>query len=140
MKAKLSFQITSSEDLLNKLHQEYEDFDKQHLNPRHAINCAITSWHLSDWTYHEFYLKHPDYQNEIIRKKNGNDFKLSGLLKYQDWLIKKCEELKYMKFIANGSKHCILNNETLKLATATSEGEYSTDYSRHDYEVPRFLI
>ena len=140
MKAKLSFQIVSSEDLLNKLLQEYEDFDKQHLNPRHAINCAITSWHLTDWTYHEFYSEHPDYQDEVRIKENGQEFRLSGLRKYQSGLINVCEELKYMQFIANGSKHCVLNDKSLKLETATTEGHYSTSYSRHDYEVPRFAI
>jgi hypothetical protein len=140
MKAKLSFQITSSRDFLNKLLQEYEDFDKQHLNPRYAINCAITSWHLTDWSYHEFYSEHPEYQDEIRTKKNNREFQLSGLKKYQNWLIKKCEELKYMQFIANGSKHCVLNDNSLKLQTTTSEGHYSTKYSRHDFEVPRFVI
>jgi len=140
MKTKLSFQITSSVDLLNKLLQEYENFDKQHLNPRHAINCAITSWHLTDWTYHEFYSEHSAYQDEVRIKKNGQEFQLSGLKKYQNWIIKECDELKCMRFIANGSKHCVLNDESLKFETATTVGQYSTAYSRHDYEVPKFII
>lgn len=56
-KPKLSFEISNSSELFNMLLEEYTDFDKQHLNPRFAMNCAITSWHLTDWTYHELYSK-----------------------------------------------------------------------------------
>jgi hypothetical protein len=93
----LSFEITSSKHFFEKLEQEYGDFDKDHLSARHAINCALTSWHLTDWTYAEFFKNHPDFQDsEKIKRKKGKEYLIiiSGVTKYQDRLIKKCSDLK----------------------------------------------
>ncbi|HAF27840.1 MAG TPA: hypothetical protein DCG75_02230 [Bacteroidales bacterium] len=68
----LTFEINNSKDLFNKLLEEYSDFDNQYLNPRFAINCAITSWHLTDWTYHECYKREDRFQDSeksIITEK-----------------------------------------------------------------------
>ena len=48
IKPSLTFEIDSSLKLLHKLFEEYADFDKDHLNPRFAMNCATDSWHLTD--------------------------------------------------------------------------------------------
>jgi hypothetical protein len=139
-KPRLTFQISNSEEFFNKLLQEYADFDKQHLNPRHAINCSITSWHLTDWTYHEYSSSNPKFQDSEKTDNKGCIKKISGLLKYQQYLIKECPELDIMRLIANGSKHCILKDKSITKETKIGKGDYSTDYSRHDYQVPRFEI
>jgi hypothetical protein len=66
-----SFEIKNSKDFFEKLRDEYYDFDKAHLNPRHAINCAITSWHLTDWTYQEFFKTDSRFQDS---KENGKKY------------------------------------------------------------------
>ena len=135
-----SFEIKNSNDFFNKLLQEYSDFDKQHLNPRHAINCAITSWHLTDWTYHEFYSRHVDFQDSEKIDKKGCVKKISGLLKYQQYITKKCPELEFMRLIANGSKHCLINDKSRTEKTSIKGGGFSTAFSRHALNVPRFEI
>lgn len=128
-----TFEIANSKGFYNKLQEEYSDFDKQHLNPRFAINCAITSWHLTDWTYQEFFKTDTRFQDS---KENGK-FK-HGLVKYQEYLKLKCQELEYMRMITNGSKHCKVNQDD---RTVVSSGDFSPyDYSRHDYNVPRFVV
>lgn len=128
-----SFEIKNSKDFFEKLRDEYNDFDRAHLNPRHAINCAITSWHLTDWTYQEFFKSDSKFQDSKEGKK-----KISGLSKYQEHIKTQCSELEYMRMITNGSKHCKINKED---QTVVSSGDFSPyDYDRNDYNVPRFII
>lgn len=139
-KPTLTLEIKSSLDFFEKLLQEYNDFDKQHLNPRFAMNAAINSWHLSDWTFHEFFTEDERFQDSITINKNGSQLLISGLLKYQQYLIKLCPELEYMRLISNGTKHCILKNSSIKEKTTIHEGDFSSDFSRHDFNVNRFVI
>ena len=135
-KPKFSFEIENSKGFFEKLENEYSDFDKEHLNPRHAINCAINSWHLTDWTYQEFYNEDERFKDS---KVNGKFH--SGLVKYQEYLKETCPELEYMRIIANGIKHCKINTKDKKERTAITNGDFSPyDYSRHDFLVPRFII
>jgi hypothetical protein len=128
-----SFEIEDSQGFFEKLRAEFDDFDKEHLNPRFAINAAITSWHLSDWTFQEFFTKDSRFQES---KENSKT--ISGLSKYQYFLKERCPELEYMRTITNGSKHCKVNQ---KNRTEISKGDYNPyDYDRHDYDVPRFVI
>jgi hypothetical protein len=136
----LTFEIRDSKDLFNKLLEEYQDFDKQHLNPRFAMNCAITSWHLTDWTYLEYYKNDDRFQDSESIDKNGDKKFISGLIKYQQFIIKQCPELEYMRLITNGIKHCVLNDKSRKEKTVIHQGDFSTDFSRHDFDVTRFII
>ncbi len=136
----LTFEIKNSKDLFNKLLEEYKDFDRQHLNPRYAMNSAITSWHLTDWTYLEHYKNDDRFQDSESKDKTGRQLTISGLLKYQQFIIKQCPELEYMRLITNGIKHCVLNDQSRKEKTLIHQGDYSTEYSRHDYDVNRFII
>lgn len=135
MRPSNTFEIEDSRGFFQKLQDEFSDFDKDHLNPRHAINCALTSWHLTDWTYQEFYKDDPRFQDEWKEDKKVT----SGLIKYQKYLKeKKCRELEYMRQIANGSKHCKVDQ---KHRTAVSEGHYAPQhYSRHHYSVAKFIL
>ena len=140
-KPHLAFEIITSKGLFEKLLEEYSDFDKQYMNPRFAMNCAINSWHLTDWTYHEFFKNDINYQDSIKTDKNGCIKQISGLLKYQQYLTKLCPELEYMRLITNGIKHCILNDKSRREKTKIHKGGYSYGhYSRHHYDVTRFII
>ena len=140
IKPTLTFEINNSSDLFNKLLEEYSDFDKQYLNPRFAMNCAITSWHLTDWTYLEFYKNDKRFQDSKEKDKKGCTKFISGLLKYQQFIIKQCPELEYMRLITNGIKHCVLNDKSRKEKTVIHKGDFSTDFSRNDFNVTRFVI
>lgn len=141
---KLSFGIISSKDFFLKLEAEYSDFNKNAISARHAINCALTSWHLTDWTFHEFFAHLPEFadKEKLIDKLDYKALKkISGLTIYQDSLIKKCDGLKYMRLIANGSKHCILRNSQIKEKTVLYSGDFAfEDFDRHDFDVDRFQI
>lgn len=140
IKPNYTFEINNSKSFFEKLLQEYKDFDTDHLNPRFAMNCAINSWHLSDWTFQEFFKSDNRFQNSI-EIVDGEKKLFSGLLKYQKYLIKKCPDLKYMRSITNGTKHCISNKKNNSEKTETYIGDYNPkDFSRQDFDVARFVI
>ena len=135
----LTFEITDSKLFLQKLLEEYNDFDKEYLNPRYALNCALNSWHLTDWTYQEFFKDDSRFQDSTEKTESGS-FKITGLTKYQNLLIEICEELKYMRLISNGAKHCVLNKKVTQ-KTGTKIGDYMNgDFNRFDYDTTRFVI
>ena len=144
MEPKLTFDIKTSRDFYNKMLLEYEDFCKNHLSVRYAINCAINSWHLTDWTFQEYFKDEKKYQDEKREKlKEGKIYVriYFGLGKYQDELMKQCQSLKYMKLICNGSKHCILRDTGIEDKTKIHEGGFAyPDFDRHDYDVDRLVI
>lgn len=131
-----AFQITTSYEFFQKLLEEYHDFNNDHLSPRFAINCAINSWHLTDWTFNEFYRKARKFKNKY-EFKNGEEKKIEPINAYRNELTEKCPELELMRQIANGTKHCLRNNN---YNTTESTGDYSSDYDRNSYDVSRFLI
>lgn len=139
-KPNLTFNISNSQDLFNKLLEEYSDFDKQYLNARFAINCVITSWHLTDWTFQEFFKDDPRFKDEIKIDKKGIKKEISGITRYQQYIVKECPELEYMRLITNGVKHCILKDNTRKEKTLLHKGGFSSDYSRKDFDVTRYVI
>jgi phage FluMu protein Com len=141
IKPTLTFEIKNSRDLFIKLLEEYSDFDKQHLSSRFAMNCAINSWHLMDWTYQEFYKNDLRFQDSEIVDTKGCKKIILGILKYQQYLNIKCPELEYMRLITNGTKHCLLKDSNRKEKTAIQIGDFShKDFYRYDFYVSRFLI
>lgn len=140
LKPNLTFEIDTSEKLFSKLMEEYSDFDKSHLSPRFAMNSAVDSWHLTDWTYQEFYKNDERFQDVEKVDKKGKTRYITGIILYQQYLTKKCPELEYMRLITNGTKHCILKDTSRKEKTVLKKGDFSSDFSRKDFNVSRFII
>ena len=96
-----SFTIRTAEDFFGKLEDERADFQRQPADSRHAINCAMTAWHLTDWIWADWLKGSPDTQQKLFGSlfKNIKDFKkhvVSG---------GECPDLEVMQSIATGSKH-----------------------------------
>jgi hypothetical protein len=47
------FDIKNSRDFLEKLYQDYADFDNNRQSTRLAINSALTAYHLAEWVWGE---------------------------------------------------------------------------------------
>lgn len=143
-KPKFSFGIISSRQFFEKMLAEFDDFDKNPISGRFAINCAINSWHLTDWTFNEYFKndsKYCDKEKEKTKKGKLYCLIIPGLRIYQDELKKKCPELKYMEEICNGSKHCILRNCEIKDKTIIHKGGYNAlQYNRKHYDADRLQI
>jgi hypothetical protein len=95
--------INSARDLLEKAKRDLGRFRASHEaddgeQVDHAINCAITLWHIHDWLWREY---------ESRWKAQGVEHK--GML--QDWLHEKDGRGRLMlcERLANGSKHFALD-------------------------------
>ncbi|MDR6966888.1 hypothetical protein J2X31_000888 [Flavobacterium arsenatis] len=135
----LSFEFNNSNSLFKNLLEEFEDFKRNPTKSRFAMNCAINSWHLTDWTFQEYFKSHEKFQDIIKEDKNGCKKKIPGVLKYQQQCVKDCPNLEYMRLITNGSKHCILNDKSLTQKTKLHKGVFSNVFSRQ-HDVSRFII
>ena len=111
---KLSFAITNSEQFLSKLLEDYEDFKNDNTSSRHAINCAMTAWHLTDWIYFEM----------------GYD-KTYKLFEFQEYMKKTCPSLQIMQDITHGSKHFHLKQHQPKIEeTKLHHGAFNKSFNR----------
>ena len=107
----LAFGLRSPQDLYAKLRRELARFEAatSHESPEHrhqsdlAFNCAVTAWHLVDWTWQ---FRH---QDQSIAAK------IPGHFNFQDFhaLVRgECEALDICHEIATGAKHVRLTQKT----------------------------
>ena len=93
------------------------------------MNCAINSWHLTDWTFQEFFINDIRFQDKVSVDKKGNKNFVQGIILYQQYLTKLFPELEYMRLFTNGTKHCILKDKNRKEKTITKVGDFcSSDF------------
>lgn len=97
--SEFAFGLTSPLDLIGKLEREIgrlgaseEPDSVDHKNQAdHAINCALTAWHISDWVF--------------VSGLKTDTVSANSLGNFQKQLIDDCSDLGICKDLANGSKH-----------------------------------
>jgi len=122
----LSFNIKTTRDFYNKLNEDYEEYFKDRLSSRKALNFALTAWHLSDWTYNEF----------------NNKFKAAykDLGSFQSNLKELCPSLQFMHDLTNGTKHYTLKRHNPKIKeTCLHVGDFNDDFNR-DFDISMLEI
>lgn len=108
------FKLSTPMHLLAKLRWEIVGFQRsltsrslhRHLLPAyHAFNCAVTAWHMTDWTWE--YVG-PEGQAELVLK-----YKLAriDLRAFQDAMALTSRAANACQEIANGSKHRNVKNK-----------------------------
>lgn len=118
---KLSFDIKSSKDFLQKLIEDHEEFINNSTSSRIALNCAMTAWHLTEWIYHEYH--------ELLKTE------FSSLTAFQTKMKEKCPSLQIMHDLANGTKHFKLTRHKPSVSsTILHQGAFSSDFSR-DFDI-----
>lgn len=116
-KAQKTFGLRDSRDLLEKLQWELTNlFCRQRHDiavcQYHALNCAITAWHITDWLWQ-------DISPELKFALQMNQCK-----DFQDYVRATCPELNLCHQIANGSKHCLLEHKPdTTISADISDGE-----------------
>jgi hypothetical protein len=94
-------QITTTRNFFDKLLIEHAECDADLMDHRHAINAALTSWHLYDWVWNEI-----EPQKDTISTVlpgSAEDFRSKG--RFARWIQAECPALKDMRLIAKGAKH-----------------------------------
>lgn len=122
--ARYSFEIKTPQDFLRKLHEEHRDFQSDPLSSRHAVNFAMTAWHLKDWVW--------AYYKTTIKTLESN---IKDLDDFDAYLRSKCPELEIMQSIATGTKHVNVDRNQRKIqSTELHEGSFDSGFSR-DFDV-----
>lgn len=117
----LSFNIKTTADFFQKLREEYDEFCKDKTSARVALNCAMTAWHLTEWSYNEF---NPQISSQF-----------PTLASYQQELKRQCSSLQIMHDLANGTKHYLLTrHQPVVKETKLHKGAFSSDFSR-DFDI-----
>lgn len=110
-----SFEIKSSEDLLNELCRRFDDYNNDKLSSGKAVICSIFCWHLVEWIYNE-------HGDQLTDFKNKSDF-----IKH---VKTACNSLNYIQDVANGSKHRGISLYKPKLrSTELKNGAFSSGFS-----------
>jgi hypothetical protein len=119
-----SFEIRNSDDLLNKLKDDFNEFKNHQLSSRIAINCAMSAWHLTDWVFEEY--------NHKLGFEGKGSFRASLT----------CDSLTLMHDIANGSKHLKVSNPKSGISESRlHEGDFALeDFCRDDFNVSRLEL
>lgn len=68
------FDIRTAKDFHAKLIQEFDAHIEDRSSSRHAINCALTAFHMVEWVWADF-LKHDDGLKRLLRIKTIKDFR-----------------------------------------------------------------
>ena len=98
-KPKYTFAIHNEADFLEKLRQEFQDLSRLPDSSRHAINFAMTAWHLTDWLW-GLRLK-ADYREQSRLFETT----FRSLEEFRKCVVARCPEVEIMQEICNGSKH-----------------------------------
>jgi hypothetical protein len=90
------FSIDNSRDFYEKLLAEFDDYIDDMGSTRHAMNCAITAHHMSDWVWTDF-LK----ADRALRAAIGVESKQE----FMAWIDRQSTWFSAVQEISNGSKH-----------------------------------
>ncbi len=113
----LSFDIKTTEDFFKKLIDDSNDFLKDKTSSRIALNCAMTAWHLTEWSFNEFRSQLPS--------------RFTSLNMWQKELKGQCPSLQIMHDLANGTKHYLLTRHIPVIKeTKLHKGVFSSAFSR----------
>jgi hypothetical protein len=110
-----TFDIKTAQDfLVKKVIPDYQDFKKNPLSARKALNSAMSSFHLIDWILNDNTLGHSYTDISTLRTD----------------LFIKCNSLVIMHDIANGAKHLALSRPKADIKdTHLHKGGFSRGFS-----------
>ncbi|WP_375787727.1 hypothetical protein ACE10Z_09730 [Bradyrhizobium sp. Pha-3] len=91
------FGIETPVQLYAKLVQEFDDACEAPGSGRHAMNFAITAYHLTEWVWKDFLKEDEAKRRELGIGKSIESFK--------GWIAEKSIWTAQMQDLANGSKH-----------------------------------
>jgi hypothetical protein len=124
------FDIVSSRDFLSKLEADYADFKSQPDSARHALNCIITAYHLTDWVWGDLLMRDDALLNEL---------NVTSIDTFKAWLDREWPGFGVVQKLTNGTKHFIrkMSAETQRIAGygcgPFGVGPYGKPYLLIDY-------
>ena len=122
-----SFELKDHHDYLVKLNAEYADLENEPLSSRHAVNFAMTAYHMCEWVWH----------NEP--RVNGNPT-YSRPMDFYAAVNAACPAIPIMRDLTNGSKHTQITRGTpIVDGTELHEGTFDDTFD-DTFDVTALLI
>ena len=129
---KLSFDITTPHQFFDKLIVEQKSVEANLTSARHAINAAMTAWHLLEWVWGDAVKG-----NNNVRKKLGEPSK--NIDAFRNFVLKQCPEMETMQCICEGSKHVGGTKGSRVSSTSVHQGKFSKAYGK-GFNRPRLRV
>jgi hypothetical protein len=120
------FYIQDSVGFYGKMIQDYDDFVVDTSSARHAINCAMSAFHLAEWIWGDW-LKN-DYSTWQKLKIKDKDTFLAWVDNAEPWFP-------VIQDIANGSKHFSNRHLTKFTNSYVEEGYVEDGYQQRLLEI-----
>lgn len=114
------FDLTTSADFFDKMVDDFDDLFNDPLSTRHAINCALSAYHMHEWVWGDW-LK----ADKATQQKLG----IEGFNEWRAWVKIKEPFFEVVESLANGSKHFGTSN-----ANGLMTQVYRFEPGGHDYE------
>jgi hypothetical protein len=131
-----TFGITSPKGMLDKLTDEFRDFEDGHcLSARHAMNAVITAYHLHEWVWGAFVKQRGDLQDDWQLSPG----KKSRCEDFRNWLEREqqCPAMADARMVANGTKHFGIS----KIPTGAHRGLFQRNMVQaHGFDVSYLWI
>jgi len=101
-----TFGFENSRDLCEKLKREYQRLeearDREHIAD-HAINFAITAWHLNEWIWKLFERNDEYFSFTGTAKKDCKNW--TKMPDFRDYICGREQRVRYCGLIASSAKH-----------------------------------
>ena len=130
-KPHFSFDISTPQEFFSKLKQEQQSLEADLTSSRHAINAAMTSWHLIEWVWVLAVKGKPQVQKRI--GEHSKNCKM-----FRKFLLTQCPQLESMQCICEGSKHLGTSGKIVS-NTSVHGGAFSNGFSK-GFDISRLQI
>ena len=120
--------MAGPEAFLEKLKAEQSDVSDDPLSTRHAMNAALTAWHMATWVWKHRIKPDWEYRKELGLGKGGHDEFVAAV-------VERCQSLRTMRDLSNAAKHL-----TQDVAVDEGEGGFGPGFSPGFDTGPRLVV
>lgn len=117
----MMFDIEDSIGFYRLMIENYDDFVENSGSSRHAINCAISAYHMAEWIWGDWLKTDYSARTKLDGVRDCHSFK--------KWIDQQTPHFSVVQDIANGSKH---------FAAKPTETKSTGTYVDNDYVEPGY--
>lgn len=125
----LSFDIQTAHEFLAKLHDERDAVEANLTSARHAINAAMTAYHLIEWVWGLHVKPAPSLQSTLS---------VTSSKEFREYCLRQCPELETMQCVCEGSKHLGTSGKNVK-STQLKGGAFDSSFDK-SFDISRLQL
>ena len=116
----LSFDIKTANDFFAKLRQEQLALEADFTSSRHAINAAMTAYHMYEWVWGLSVKRSSAIQNSLS---------ITTRDEFRNYCLRHCPELETMQCVCEGSKHLGTTGKNVE-STEIKGGAFDSSFDK----------